>query len=118
MFDRIRRLGRKAVNGMVRLGNKVVNPIGRMGRKIAPRVSKVAGAMSAAMAVGGMALAATGVGAPLAVMLEGGAAATGGIAAGSRLLTSASCYSQYKNITDPNKRLLRKTRCESGLSKR
>ena len=103
---------------MQRLGSKVVDPIGRFGRKIAPKVSKVAGAMSGAMAVAGMALAATGVAAPLGVMLEGGAAATGGIAAGSKLLTSASCYSQYKNIKDKNKRLLKKTRCEGGLSNR
>ena len=87
------RLGNKITGLAHRVGNKLNASRIRLGNKIAPvnnRVGQVAGVLSAGMGIAGVGLAATGVGVPFGLMLESGAALTGGVSAGSRALSYAT----------------------------
>ena len=87
------RLGNKITGIAHRVGNKLNATRVRLGKKIAPvndRIGQVAGVLSAGMGVAGVGLAATGVGLPLAAMLETGAGVAGGVSAGSRALSYAT----------------------------
>ena len=77
----VKRLGRKVAGGARRLGQKVTSGIKRFGHGVGSRIRKAAGKFAkygsigaAGLQVGGAALAATGVGLPLAAAMETGAA--------------------------------------------
>ena len=88
----VKRIGRKVVGGAKRLGHKVTTGIKQFGhgvgsgiRKGAGKFAKYGSIAAAGMQIGGGALAATGVGLPLAAAFETGAAGLGIASAGAGL---------------------------------
>jgi len=67
----------KLKHGIKRIGNKVVHGVARVGEKF----GEISGAIAGGIATAGAAIAATGIGAPIGVLMEAGAAGLGAVSA-------------------------------------
>ena len=63
---------------------------GRLGHKIGGGIADVAGGIASGLGAAGAAVAATGIGAPLGALLEGGAAMAGSVALGGKAVDGLS----------------------------